>query len=307
MQARWFCLHALPILLSAVALSAGSGLASAQSVTSSTGGCPEALPKELKLYAPIAQLQAVAAELEDLILSRAYEHKPTSDPETRQLKDVQIDFGQHYSFRIFTPIEMIPERVVNAFLAAQNDPRISLGQKNKPDPVDCMEIEILRQIFYKAVNPQNSLGMASISSQYVIQTMARDFLRQRYNEIMVPLGIKQKFNRQIVTFLLDRSERVSNRSIFELYLNLTYMGLGSYGVTAAAVNYFGKPLDRLTLAEAAYLAILPKAPSNYHPVRQRERALSRRNWAIDRMLELKFISEDEARSAKAEPLETRAK
>ena len=73
-----------------------------------------------------------------------------------------------------------------------------------------------------------------------------------------------------------RLERTFNkRQLLELYLNEIYLGLGSYGVAAAALNYFDKPLSELSLEEAAYLAALPKAPNNYHPFRKRARALAR--------------------------------
>ena len=78
--------------------------------------------------------------------------------------------------------------------------------------------------------------------------------------------------------------------ILELYLNQIYLGLGSYGVAAAALNYFDKSLDELSTAEAAYLAGLPKAPSWYHPIRQPEAAKGRRDWVIGRMEDLGVIS-----------------
>ena len=88
-------------------------------------------------------------------------------------------------------------------------------------------------------------------------------------------------------------------------MNEIYLGFGSYGVASAALNYFGKSLDDLTIAEAAYLAALAKGPANYHPVRSRERALVRRDWVVARMLEDGRISEAEAALAWAEPLRAR--
>ena len=81
-----------------------------------------------------------------------------------------------------------------------------------------------------------------------------------------------------------RMERAFGKNqILELYLNEIYLGMGSYGVAAAALNYFDKPLDQLALAEIAYLAALPKAPNNYHPVRNNRAAINRRNWVLDEM------------------------
>src|SRR5690606_37753858 len=90
--------------------------------------------------------------------------------------------------------------------------------------------------------------------------------------------------------------------ILELYLNEIYLGFGAYGVAAAALNYFNKSLDELTLAEAAFLAALPKAPNNYHPIRRAEAAQARRNWVLRRMAEDGHISWEEAEQAAAEPL-----
>src|SRR5690606_25086543 len=93
--------------------------------------------------------------------------------------------------------------------------------------------------------------------------------------------------------------------ILELYLNEIFLGsVGgqTYGVAAAALNYFDKALYELTLAEAAYLAALPKAPSNYHPFRYPKAAIERRNWVIDRMVENGYVSYDEGQAAKAETL-----
>src|SRR5690606_4496129 len=90
--------------------------------------------------------------------------------------------------------------------------------------------------------------------------------------------------------------------ILELYLNLIYLGVGSYGVAAAALNYFDKSLDELTVSEAAFLAGLPKAPSWYHPERRPDAAKARRDWVIGRMLEEGFIDRDQAEVARAEPL-----
>ncbi|MBV8319562.1 MAG: transglycosylase domain-containing protein, partial [Hyphomicrobiales bacterium] len=79
-------------------------------------------------------------------------------------------------------------------------------------------------------------------------------------------------------------------------------GMGAYGVAAASLLYFDKSVHELSVAEAAYLAALPKAPNNYHPFRQRERALERRNYVIDRMAEDHYITAQEAEKAKKEPL-----
>ncbi|MCL4140802.1 UNVERIFIED_CONTAM: hypothetical protein GTU68_008175 [Idotea baltica] len=97
---------------------------------------------------------------------------------------------------------------------------------------------------------------------------------------------------------------LSKDRILELYLNEIFLGQNSYGVTAAAETYFGKTLEQLNLQEVAYLASLPKAPSNYHPVRQKQRALNRRNFVLREMAENGYATEDEAKLARASELET---
>ena len=94
----------------------------------------------------------------------------------------------------------------------------------------------------------------------------------------------------------------SKEKILELYLNEIYLGMGAYGVAAASLLYFDKSVHELTVAEAAYLAALPKAPNNYHPFRQRERAIERRNYVLDRMAEDHYITAQDAEKAKKEPL-----
>ena len=86
----------------------------------------------------------------------------------------------------------------------------------------------------------------------------------------------------ILSFRIENA--YSKDRILELYLNEIFFGLGSYGIAGAALTYFDKSVNELTLAEAAYLAALPRGPSNYHPYRFTERALERRNWVIDQMV-----------------------
>src|SRR5678810_993385 len=94
----------------------------------------------------------------------------------------------------------------------------------------------------------------------------------------------------------------SKERILELYLNEIWLGYRSYGVGAAAYNYFGKSVSDLTLAESAYLASLPKGPDNYHPIRRKAAAMARRNWVIDQMADLGWITRAQSRAAQAEDL-----
>ena len=112
------------------------------------------------------------------------------------------------------------------------------------------------------------------------------------------------FTRKIKEALLAmRLERTySKDKILELYLNEIYLGLGAYGVAAASLVYFDKSVNELTVAEAAYLAAMPKAPGALHPVRNHDRAVERRNYVIDRLLENGWIKQADADKAHKEPL-----
>ena len=100
-----------------------------------------------------------------------------------------------------------------------------------------------------------------------------------------------------------RIERAYSKDrILELYLNEIYLGLGAYGIAAASLVYFDKSVNELTIAEASYLAALPKAPAALHPVRNRDRAVERRNYVVDRLVENGWIKQADADKARKEPL-----
>ena len=129
----------------------------------------------------------------------------------------------------------------------------------------------------------------------ITQQVAKNFLLT--NEVSVTRKIKE-------ALLALRIERTySKDKILELYLNEIYLGLGAYGVAAASLLYFDKSVHELTIAEAAYLAALPKGPNNYNPFRRRDEAIARRNYVIDRMVEDGFITADAGDKAKKEPLD----
>lgn len=108
-------------------------------------------------------------------------------------------------------------------------------------------------------------------------------------------------------FLAMRVEQVLPKDkILEIYLNEIYLGSGAYGIAAASQTYFNKPLDQLDDAEAAFLAALPKSPTNYNPVRFPDAARGRRNWVLERMADIGAITHDAARVAEAQPLTTRS-
>ena len=186
--------------------------------------------------------------------------------------------------RVFVPIEAMPIRVIQGFIAAEDQ-----------HFYDHFGID-LQALFRAAVTDVVNVvqGRRLIGASTITQQVARNFLLT--NEF----SLERKIKEAILALRIERA--LSKDRILELYLNEIFLGYRSYGVAAAALNYFDKSLDELTVAEIAYLAALPKAPNNYHPIRRHEAALARRNWVIDRMLEERFITAEEAAIAKASPL-----
>jgi penicillin-binding protein 1A len=186
--------------------------------------------------------------------------------------------------RVFVPVEAMPKRLIQAFLAAEDK---NFYSHPGIDPLGIVRA-VLDNIERLATN-QRPVGASTITQQ-----VAKNFLLT--NEVTIERKIKEA----LLAFRIEQA--FTKDQILELYLNQIYLGLGSYGVAAAALNYFDKSLDELSTAEAAYLAGLPKAPSWYHPTRQPEAARGRRDWVIGRMEELGVITAEEANEARAEPL-----
>src|SRR3954463_818398 len=115
-------------------------------------------------------------------------------------------------------------------------------------------------------------------------------------------NVGRKVREAILAFRLEST--LSKQQILELYLNSIFLGRNAYGVQAAARAYFDKDVNELTLSEAAYLAVLPKAPANYDPVRATQRALDRRNYVLREMSKNEYITEDQWRGAATQPLGT---
>ena len=188
--------------------------------------------------------------------------------------------------RLFQPIETVPPLVVEAFLSAEDKDFYTHGGI----AIDGI-FRALRDNLLARMDGNNAIqgGGSSITQQ-----VAKNFL----------LSSEQTWDRKVQEALLAvRIESTFSKDrILELYLNEIFLGLNSYGVAAAALNYFDKALYQLTLSEAAYIAALPKGPNNYHPFRRPQAAVERRNWVIDRMVENGYVGADEAAEAKAEPL-----
>jgi len=186
--------------------------------------------------------------------------------------------------RLFVPINAVPDQLINAFLSAEDK---DFYKHNGLDYMGMVRGNIR--------NVQNVIqGRPLQGGSTISQQVARTFL----------LTLDQKLDRKIKEMILTlRIERAFSKDhILELYLNEINFGNRSYGVAAAALNYFNKALNELTIAEMAFLAALPKAPHNYHPRRYKERALGRRNWILGRMKILGHIDADTYRTAVAEDL-----
>ena len=185
--------------------------------------------------------------------------------------------------RLYIPIQAVPKRVIDAFIAAEDK---NFWEHGGIDVVSILRATISNLENYGKRRPQ---GASTITQQ-----VAKNFL----------VGSETTLNRKVKEALLAmRIERAyTKHKILELYLNEIYLGLGAYGIAAASLIYFDKSVHELTLEEVAYLAALPKAPTNLHPYRQRDRAVERRNWVIDRMVENGYASYDEGEKAKKSPL-----
>ena len=189
--------------------------------------------------------------------------------------------------RVFVPVGAMPKRVVQAFLSTED--------KNFYAHPGVDLVGVARAALVNLRNWGQQRRPAGAST--ITQQVAKNFLLT--NEV----SIERKIKEAILAFRIEHA--ISKDRILELYLNEIYLGFGSYGVAAAALNYFNKSLDELTVAEAAFLAALPKAPNNYHPIRNPEAAKARRDWAIGRMQEDGVIGPEEAKLARAEPLSVR--
>ena len=189
--------------------------------------------------------------------------------------------------RLFVPINAIPRRLIEAITSAED--------KNFYTHMGVDPEALLRAV---VVNLQGHLKGSSrrfIGASTITQQVAKNFLLTNERTIT------RKLREALIAIRMESS--FTKDQILELYLNEIFLGQGSYGVAAASLNYFGKSLGELDLAQVAYLAALPKGPSNYHPVRQKARAIERRNWVLERMHENGYITEAEMKEAQARDIE----
>jgi penicillin-binding protein 1A len=182
--------------------------------------------------------------------------------------------------RLFLPIQAIPDRVKAAFLSAEDK---NFYQHNGVDFQGLIRAVVL--------NLQNiGSGRRPMGASTITQQVAKNFL------LTADQTIDRKVKEAILAFRIEQA--YSKDKILELYLNEIFFGLNSYGLASASLTYFDKPVTELSIAEAAYLAALPKGPTNYHPFRHPDAALERRNWVIDRMVENGYVTQEDGEKAK---------
>jgi len=215
-------------------------------------------------------------------------------PETERLRDVRFqvplrvysregrliaEFGEKR--RVPLTYEQIPERMVHAILAAEDD------RFFEHPGVDYQGL--VRAAIELAATGERRQGGSTITMQVArnfFLTREKTFLR-KINEILLALRIEHD---------------LSKEEILDLYLNKIYLGNRAYGVGAAAQVYYGLPIDDLTLAQTATIAGLPKAPSRDNPVANPDRAVQRRGYVLNRMAKLGFITPEELAQAMATPV-----
>ena len=186
--------------------------------------------------------------------------------------------------RIFVPYSAIPDVVKQAFVSAEDQ---NFWTHPGIDP-----LAIVRAAAFDLTHMGQ--GRRPIGASTITQQVAKNMLLDS------EVSLARKAREAILAMRIEKA--LSKQRILELYLNEIYLGLGSYGVAAAAEAYFNKPLDKLTLSEAAFLAALPKAPNNYNPFKYPDTAKARRDWVVDRMTEDHVITTEQAAAAKAEPI-----
>ena len=183
--------------------------------------------------------------------------------------------------RIPVKLENIPEKLIQAVLATEDS---RFYEHHGLDPIG-----IARALMVTINKGGTSQGASTITQQ-----LARNFF----------LTSEKTFTRKAKEAILaiEIENALNKQEILELYLNKIYLGYRSYGVAAAAKTYFGKELNQLTLSEMAVIAGLPKAPSTMNPLSSPKRALERRNVVLWRMLDQKYITQQEYDAALKEPI-----
>ena len=186
--------------------------------------------------------------------------------------------------RIFVPVTAIPDIVKKAFISAEDQ---NFYSHRGIDP-----FAIARAGIFDLTHAGQ--GRRPIGASTITQQVAKNMLLDS------EVSFSRKAKEAILALRIEQN--LSKDRILELYLNEIYLGQGAYGVAAAAQTYFNKPLDKLSIAEAAFLAALPKAPNNLNPFKFPDAARSRRDYVLDRLAEDHVITPAQMADAKAAPV-----
>ena len=224
----------------------------------------------------------LSKDLPDFEVLNAYE-----PPVTTRIHASDGDLMAEYARqrRLYLPIQAMPELIKAAFLSAEDK---NFYKHFGIDPTGLARAVITNIRNYGS-------GRRAIGASTITQQVAKNFLLSNER------SIDRKIKEAILSLRIEQA--YSKNRILELYLNEIFLGLGAYGVAGASLTYFDKAVQEIELHEAAYLAALPKAPNNYHPFKHTERAIIRRNWVIDRMVQNGYVSFEEGEKAKAHKLE----
>jgi penicillin-binding protein 1A len=187
--------------------------------------------------------------------------------------------------RIPVTYDQIPDLVKHAFLAAEDE------RFYEHHGVDYFGV--VRAVLVDLISGDKTQGASTITMQ-----AARNMF------LTLDKTLRRKLQETFVTYRMEHE--FTKQEIFGLYLNVIFFGQRAYGVAAAAEAFFGKPLDKLDVAEAATIAGVPKAPSRYNPIVNPELATQRRAYVLRRMRELGFIDDATAEAANKEPMQARA-
>ncbi len=239
-------------------------------------------------------LLLLGATLAVLIVGGTYLHFRSELPSISNLQEIQLQVPMRvfsadgkliaqYGEKRRDPVryEDIPEDLVHAFLAAEDQ---NFFRHYGIDPAGLARAAVTLALTGKKRQGGSTITMQVARNYYL--TRQRTFTR-KIREIFLALHIERE---------------LSKEKILELYLNKIYLGHRAYGIKAAAQVYYGKSLEQLTLAETAMVAGLPKAPSAYNPITNPKRALQRRNYVLQRMLALGYISREQADQALNAPV-----
>lgn len=184
--------------------------------------------------------------------------------------------------RVYVPISTVPPLVIHAFISAEDKNFYTHPGIDIPG--------IIRAAITNLAHP----GRHKKGASTITQQVAKNFLLS--NEATYTRKIKEA----ILSFRIEQT--YTKDQILNLYLNEIFLGSGAYGVAAASLEYFNKPLEELSLEEAAYLAALPKGPNNYNPEKHYDAAMTRRNWVIDEMVANGYATREEGAAAKLKPI-----